>query len=376
MKVVKYWDLQTRIFHWSLVVSVICTLITADMPRAFGFKTIDSDVWLAFHIGTGVAAGILLLFRFFWWFAGPYYSKLLSYRFPLTELISYLSSILKNQKKMYMDHNPGASWTAAGFVFMGLLAVLCGIVVFGLDEKRGLLSFLYRDFYQYAGPMKYLHHLTAYALSGLIFIHVSGVLLETFRFKTGLIRAMFTGKKSMDTEAEEKTITAGLLLSVISFVWVLSPLPAFLYIYNEIYSRQPELITAPAVYKHECGACHMAFPPNILPAESWKKMLSNLDDHFGDYAACDEESRREIEKFLLRNSAEKTLDEAAVKFLDSIDKNDPLRATSSGFWKRKHDDIKPEVYKRASITSKLNCTACHKWAEYGSFEDNDITIPR
>lgn len=374
MKEVNYWDLQTRIFHWSLVVSVICTLVTADMPRAFGFKTINADVWLAFHIATGTAAAVLLLFRLFWGFEGPYYSRFSSFHLSISELISYLNSVLKNQKPLYTDHNPGASWTAAGFIISGLSAVATGMLVYALDENRGMLHFLYRDFYQYAGTLKLLHHLTAYIIAGLIFIHIAGALLENFRFKTGIIMAMFTGKKQM--EDEDIRVTTPIIPAIVSYVWVLLPLPVFLFIYNDIYSRQPELINPPAVYKHECGACHMAFPPNILPAASWKKMLSDLDDHFGDYAACDEKSRKEIEDFLVKNSAEKIMDEAGVKFLDTVDKNDPLRVTATAYWEKKHDDIKPEIYKRASITSKLNCAACHKWAEYGSFEDNDISIPR
>lgn len=373
MKEVNYWDLQTRIFHWSLVVSVFCTLLVADMPRAFGFKTIDADVWLAFHIATGAAVAILLLFRFFWGIAGPYYSRFTSFHLSISELTGYLNSILKNQKPLYTDHNPGASWTAVGFIVSGLSAVVTGMLVYALDEKRGVLNFLYRDFYQYSGTLKLIHHLASYIIIGLICIHVAGVLFENFRFKTGIIRAMFTGKKLMDLE--EIKVAPGLFQAIASYVWVLLPLPVFLFIYNDIYARQPELITPPAVYKHECGACHIAFPPNILPAKSWKNMISTLDDHFGDFAGCDEQSRIEIENFLLKNSAEKTLDEAAVKFLDTIDNKDPLRVTATGYWKKKHDDIKPEVYKHATITSKLNCTACHKWAEYGSFEDNDIKIP-
>lgn len=30
----------------------------------------------------------------------------------------------------------------------------------------------------------------------------------------------------------------------------------------------------------ECGDCHFAFPPVLLPARSWKKLMGNLKDHF------------------------------------------------------------------------------------------------
>ena len=36
----------------------------------------------------------------------------------------------------------------------------------------------------------------------------------------------------------------------------------------------------------ECGACHLAFPPQMLPARSWKKLMGDLANHFGRAPAC------------------------------------------------------------------------------------------
>ena len=107
-------------------------------------------------------------------------------------------------------------------------------------------------------------------------------------------------------------------------------------------------------------------------------MISSLKDHFGDDASLDEQTRNEIEAFLVKNSAENSTEEASFKLLRSIeDKNNPpIRITEIAYWKGKHKDIKPDVYEHKSITNRINCKACHKWAEYGSFEDSDIRIPR
>src|SRR5512145_3377199 len=37
----------------------------------------------------------------------------------------------------------------------------------------------------------------------------------------------------------------------------------------------------------ECGACHIAYPPRFLPAESWREIMIGLDDHFGSDASLD-----------------------------------------------------------------------------------------
>ena len=375
MKEIKVWDLQTRIFHWSLMAFVICTFVTADMPRFFGMKTLDKDAWLSFHIGTGVAAGLLLAFRIFWGFFGPYYSKFSSLHLSLKELFRYLDSVRKNWKTSYTGHNPGASWNLLCITIFGLLAVVSGVAVFGLDERRGVLRFLYGTYYPYADSMKLLHLGVSYILLAVILGHVAGVLIETTRHRTGIILAMITGKKRSDET--ERPLSTGMPLAVISFAWVASPFFVLLFFSTTMGTKQPTTLSIPPIYKKECGSCHMAFPPNALPTKSWQIMMADLQDHFGDDASIVESARKEIEDFLVRNSADKSLEEASIKFIRSIGKdNPPLRITEIRYWKEKHKSVQQAIYQRETIKSKINCVACHKWAEYGSFEDSDIKIPR
>ncbi|OGU16839.1 MAG: hypothetical protein A2076_00310 [Geobacteraceae bacterium GWC2_53_11] len=375
MKEIKVWDLQTRIFHWSLVVFILCTLVTADILRYFGIDLVNKDTWLAFHIGTGVAVGILLVFRILWGMCGPRYSRFSSLRLSLHELIDYFHAVIKNIKTNHTGHNPAASWSALCIIAFGLLAVLSGVVVFGLDEGRGMLRSLYADFHPFSGNMKLLHLGLAYALLGVVIGHVAGVLNETVRHKTGIITAMVTGKKLSD-EAE-MPFPAGAPLKLVSFTLVLSPLFAVVYFTGSMDTRQPLSLIIPSVYKKECGACHMAFAPNMLPEKSWKMMMADLQDHFGDDATIDDASKLEIEEFLVKNAAEHSLEEASVKFIRSIDPaHPPLRITDIPYWKEKHKLIDESTYRHGTIKSKINCVACHKWSEYGSFEDSDIRIPR
>jgi hypothetical protein len=44
---------------------------------------------------------------------------------------------------------------------------------------------------------------------------------------------------------------------------------------------------ADPVVKEECGSCHIAFAPSMLPASSWKRMMDDLKNHFGDDATID-----------------------------------------------------------------------------------------
>ena len=42
-------------------------------------------------------------------------------------------------------------------------------------------------------------------------------------------------------------------------------------------------IDNPVVQK-ECGACHMAYAPQMLPMRSWQAIMGHLGDHFGENA--------------------------------------------------------------------------------------------
>lgn len=41
------------------------------------------------------------------------------------------------------------------------------------------------------------------------------------------------------------------------------------------------------VYKAECTSCHIAYPPQLLSAPDWRRLLSGLDRHFGTDASVD-----------------------------------------------------------------------------------------
>lgn len=376
MKHIKVWDIQTRVFHWSLALLTICCLVIADIPGYLGINAIPiySDMWLGFHISVGTAIVLMILFRIFWGFTGPFYSKFKSFHFGIPQLWKYLKEIFRKNKTVYPGHNPAASWFTLAAITLTMLVFLTGLIVYGVDESRGILKFLHKDYFQYTTALKLSHFISAALLLAVIILHMSGVFLESFLHKTGTAKSMFTGKKYSKKTAP--VIKIKTVFSILSFIMLLLPLSAGVYVYALIKTYEPEKIAVSELYKTECASCHMAYAPNMLPENSWKKMMAGLDDHFGDDASIDEKSKNEIQKYLVRNSAEKSMEEFSLKFMASADKTQlPLSTTKIGYWKKKHDKISHDVFKHESVKSKSNCIACHKWAEYGSFEDNDIKLP-
>lgn len=122
-----------------------------------------------------------------------------------------------------------------------------------------------------------------------------------------------------------------------------------------------------AKWQQECAGCHMAFPPGLLPAASWRKTMSTLDKHFEVDASLTPQETTEITDFLVKNASNRWTAATA-----------PLRITESEWFKTKHNsrEIAPAVWKRASIKSPANCMACHSGADKGNFDEHSIKIPQ
>lgn len=122
-------------------------------------------------------------------------------------------------------------------------------------------------------------------------------------------------------------------------------------------------------YQQECAACHIAYPPGMLPAASWRHLMGSLQKHYGTDASLDEASLREIGGWLQTHAG-------TYKRVSEAPPQD--RITASAWFLRKHNEreVAPEVWKRAAVGSASNCAACHTQAAHGRFNERDIKIPR
>lgn len=122
-----------------------------------------------------------------------------------------------------------------------------------------------------------------------------------------------------------------------------------------------------ARWQSECGACHVAYPPRLLPAESWRAVMSGLDKHFGSDASLDAPAAREIGYFLEKKSGRRN---------EVVSDKPMLRITDTRWFKREHDEVAERTWKNPKIKSPANCAACHTQAERGNYSERNIRIPR
>ncbi len=125
--------------------------------------------------------------------------------------------------------------------------------------------------------------------------------------------------------------------------------------------------TPPAVYTQECGSCHLAFAPNLLPKASWQRVMNGLDKHYGSDASLDAATQKQIDTWL------QTYGGQGKRAREEPPQD---RITRSAWFERKHREVSAATFKRASIKSPANCSACHREAAQGDFEEDRVRIPK
>ena len=190
---VRVWDPLVRTFHWALVGAVAIAWATADeldtVHEIFGY----------------VVAGLLAI-RLVWGLVGPRYARFAGFIKGPRATLAYLADLRRGRERRYLGHNP-----AGAAMILALLATLAATAFTGwLMTEPGRVAML-PNLPQIAAPawadddgersgrgeavVEELHEALANLLLLLIALHVGGVVLESFRHRENLVRAMVTGDK-------------------------------------------------------------------------------------------------------------------------------------------------------------------------------------
>lgn len=122
----------------------------------------------------------------------------------------------------------------------------------------------------------------------------------------------------------------------------------------------------PPAYTQECAACHTAYPPGLLPARSWQRIMGGLERHFGTDASLDPATVQQLAGWLQAHAG-------TYKRVAQEPPED--RITRSAWFVRKHRAIEPGVWQLPSVKSAANCAACHTGTEQGIYDDDRLQMP-
>lgn len=214
-KTIKVWDLPVRIFHWSLVLLFIAAYVTNALGPSY----------FHYHLWTGYAVIVMVSFRIIWGLVGTYHARFINFvRNPFTS-VKYALATLRNKEKHYAGHNPLGAIMVVILLLTVLIQAITGL--FTNDEILNLGPLYAYITDELSLKLTSLHRQLFYWILGAIFLHIAAVLLHVFFKKENLIKAMFSGKKTVKGLEQEKSIESSRILLAIIIVIVLAAILAW-----------------------------------------------------------------------------------------------------------------------------------------------------
>ena len=118
-----------------------------------------------------------------------------------------------------------------------------------------------------------------------------------------------------------------------------------------------------AVYKAECGSCHVAYPPALLGAGTWREIMRGLDGHFGTDAGLGESAHAQIKAYLQAGAGPSSREVPT------------LRISDASWFRKEHREIAAATWKSPAVKSPANCGACHRQADAGDYSERSLRVP-
>lgn len=353
------WTFVNRFLHYFLILTFALSYLSADIDALF-----------LVHIVCGVLFGAGVILRVIWGFMGTKHSRF--WDFNYRGILEYLTSILGN-KKHYIGHNPASSVAIILMLGFGFLVVFSGLLQYGAEQNSGIFAPLFFTYsYFYMGDD--LHEFFANCLLFIVAIHFCGSLIDKFWSKGDALDSMLNGYKrtqkdeSVSLNLAQKAIFAFFLVFLFAlFLYLLYPKNTLLRPSAQDFFTQDSNKTAFGEYKQECGSCHIAYAPFLLPKSAWDSMMSDLENHFGDDASLEEETHARIAAFLEKYAS----DVVDTKFTQQKE-SQQIAITKTPYWEIAHRKLNPKIFTTEAIKSKANCQTCHKDAESGIFAKNAV----
>ncbi len=190
------WDIFVRCFHWSLVALFVTAIISGEIGG-------NAIVW---HMRSGYAILTLVTFRLVWGFVGGEYARFASFLVGPAKTVAFAKRMMGKDHDYVVGHNPLGGWMV--LLLLLTLATQATLGLFTNDEiaTTGPLA----QYVSEATSIRItgIHHIVGKVLLLLVGLHIAAVLFHLFVKKENLVRAMFTGEKSLPTDLAHEAVAA------------------------------------------------------------------------------------------------------------------------------------------------------------------------
>ncbi len=223
------WDRTTRWFHWINVLAII-GLIGVGLV-IFNAKTlgisIEAKIFLkTIHVYIGYVFCLNLAWRIIWAFIGNQYARLKAIlpggKGFLTALREYKAGFRSGNIQYYQGHNPAAKLMITLLFVLLITQAITGLVLTGTDiyfppfgetikawvvedaskidvlkpySKENVNEEKFAEMRAFRKPFIIVHVYAFYILLIFIGLHILAIVVTEIRERSGLISAMFTGRK-------------------------------------------------------------------------------------------------------------------------------------------------------------------------------------
>ncbi len=131
-------------------------------------------------------------------------------------------------------------------------------------------------------------------------------------------------------------------------------------------------------YVRECGSCHFAHSPGLLPARSWVRQMERMEKHFGETVRLPAEKRDHVQRYLVENAADRSAYAGSRTFMERVDPAAiPYRLLDVPLYREMHAIIREVIDSkpRVKVRTLTNCNGCHQGAGDGSFGLSELVVP-
>lgn len=228
------WDATTRWFHWINVLCVFGLIGVGTVIMNAGDLGVTNDGKIALktlHVWIGYVFSLNLLWRLVWAFIGGPHARWRAFlpggRGYGKALGEYMGAFLAGRPQPYLGHNPAGRLAVTLLLLLLVTQAVTGLVLAGTDifypplggwiagwiatpgvDPASLVPYAkemyapeaYQAMRDFRKPFIEVHEINFFVLAGLIVIHIAAVVLTEIREGTGLVSAMFSGRKTIEGE--------------------------------------------------------------------------------------------------------------------------------------------------------------------------------
>jgi cytochrome b len=361
----RVWDAPVRIVHALLIACVAGAWLTREAQQ------------VDLHVAFGYGALALVAFRILWGFIGGRHARFASFAYSPRAALAYLRDAWRGTMRHYTGHNPAGSWAVYGLLALVGTSALSGVAAMGALYGEGPMA---PASFAVADAILEAHELLAWAVLVLAVLHVVGALWGCHVHRENLPAAMITGRKAVhDVPAEDtpsRGATGALVLAAVATIAL-----AYVALWSpqdrERRTREDAGVKAALkgeAWSKECGGCHLAYSPALLPFASWKRTLDEQDRHFGEDLGLGADAAG---KLLEHAKATPIPSWAAWKLATSVPPGDaPLEISTTSFWRTAHATLAEADFKPPRSAGRHDCEACHRDAASGIFHPRMIHMAK